>query len=60
MKNWKKELISNAGILVLISGIIHMGYTTNIGIQNNTSLLISISLVIGGVILYILLNKIIK
>jgi hypothetical protein len=60
MKNWVKELVSNAGLLVLIGGVVHLGHTVYFGSQTNTTLAISAGLVIGGVILYIILNKLIK
>ena len=60
MKNWVKQLISNAGLLVLIAGVIHLGYTVYTGIQTNGTLVVSTILVFGGLILYIVLNKLIK
>ena len=60
MKKWVKELVSNTGLLVLIGGVIHLGYTIYFGLQTNTTLIISTALVLGGLLLYVLLNKLIN
>ena len=59
MKFWK-ELLSNTGLLVLIGGVIHLGYTVYTGVQTNTTLAISTGLVLGGLLLYVLLNKLLN
>ena len=60
MKNWVKELVSNTGLLVLIGGVIHLGYTIHFGIQTNTTLGISAGIILGGIFLYVFLNKLIN
>jgi len=60
MKKFWKELLSNAGLLVLIGGVAHLGYTVYFSLQTNMTLVISTGLVLLGFILYILLNKLLK
>jgi hypothetical protein len=57
MKKFWKGLLTYGGLLVLVAGVAHLGYTVYTGIQTNGTLVISTALVLGGLILYVLLNK---
>jgi hypothetical protein len=58
MKKFWKGLISNLGLIVLIGGISFLSYIVYTQIQTNLTLGISAGLIVGGLLLYILLNKI--
>jgi len=60
MKNWVKNLLSNSGLLVLVGGVVYLSYIIYTGIQTNLTLSISIGIIFGGLILYVLLNKLLN
>ena len=60
MKKFLKGLLTHGGLLVLIGGVIHLGYTVYTGVQTNSTLIISTALILGGLLLYVLLNKLVN
>jgi len=54
-----KELLKNAGLLVILIGVIILGVVVFTGTQTNSWLGLSLGLVIGGLLTHILINKIV-
>jgi len=54
-----KELLKNAGLLVILAGVIILGVTVFTKVQTNSHLSISLTLIIIGLIGHILINKIV-
>jgi hypothetical protein len=52
-----KELLKNAGLLVILIGVIILGIVVFAGTQTNSLLGLSLGLIIGGLIAHILINK---
>ncbi len=52
-----KELLKNAGLLVILAGVIVLGVTVFTKVQTNGHLAFSLILVIGGLIAHIVINK---
>jgi uncharacterized protein (DUF983 family) len=52
-----KELIKNAGLLVILAGVIVLGVVVFTKVQTNASLSISLVLVVAGLLGHILINK---
>jgi len=52
-----KELIKNAGLLVILAGVIVLGIAIFTEVQTNSNLGLSLGLVIGGLIAHIIINK---
>lgn len=57
MKKFLKGLLSYLGLVILIGGVAFLSYIVYTQIQTNLTLGISAGLIVGGLILYILLNK---
>jgi hypothetical protein len=52
-----KDLLKNAGLLIILIGVIFLGIVVFTGAQTNTQLSISLALVIGGLIAHIVINR---
>ena len=52
-----KELIKNAGLLVILAGVIVLGVAVFTQVQTNANLGLALGLVIGGLIVHIIINK---
>jgi hypothetical protein len=55
-----KELIKNSGLIVILIGVIILGYVVFTQVQTNSKLAISAVLIVGGLVLHILVNKYVK
>lgn len=54
-----KELIKNAGLLIILIGVIILGLVVFTGAQTNSFLGLSLGLVIGGLLAHIVINKLV-
>jgi hypothetical protein len=54
-----KELIKNAGLLIILIGVIVLGVVVFTGVQTNSFLGLSLGLIIGGLIAHIVVNKLV-
>ncbi|MFO7670618.1 MAG: hypothetical protein R6W31_13240 [Bacteroidales bacterium] len=54
-----KELIKNAGLLIILIGVIILGVVVFTGVQTNSLLGLSLGLVIGGLLTHILINRLV-
>ena len=52
-----KELLKNAGLLVILIGVIVLGVVVFTKVQTNSHLTISLFLIVGGLLAHILINK---
>lgn len=52
-----KELLKNAGLLVILAGVIVLGIAVFTEVQTNSNLGLSLGLVIGGLLIHIAINK---
>jgi len=54
-----KELLKNAGLLIILIGVIILGVVVFTQVQTNTYLGLSLGLVIVGLLTHIVINKIV-
>ena len=54
-----KELIRNAGLLIILIGVIILGVVVFTGVQTNSFLGLSLGLIIGGLLAHIVINKLV-
>ena len=54
-----KELLKNAGLLVILAGVIVLGIVVFTKVQTNTHLSLSLILIVGGLLAHIVINKIV-
>jgi hypothetical protein len=54
-----KELLKNAGLLVILAGVIVLSVVVITKVQTNTYLSISLVLIILGLLAHIVINKIV-
>lgn len=54
-----KELIRNAGLLVILAGVIVLAITVYQGSQTNAYLSLSLVLIIAGLLGHIIINKVV-
>ena len=54
-----KELIKNAGLLIILIGVIVLGVVVFTGVQTNSFLGLSMGLIIGGLLAHIVINKLV-
>lgn len=52
-----KDLLKNAGLLVILAGVIVLGVSVFAKVQTNSNLSLSLILVVGGLIAHIVINK---
>lgn len=55
-----KELIKNAGLLIILIGVIILGVVVFTGVQTNSYLGLSLGLIIGGLLTHIVINKVVS
>jgi len=55
-----KALLKNAGLLIILIGVIILGIVVFSGAQTNTSLAISLVLIIAGLIGHIVIGKMVE
>ena len=54
-----KELLKNAGLLIILIGVIVLGIVVFTGVQTNVHLSISLGLIIGGLLAHIVISKLV-
>jgi len=54
-----KELLKNAGLLVILAGVIVLGIVVITKVQTNTHLSLSLILIVGGLLAHIVINKLV-
>lgn len=54
-----KELIKNAGLLIILIGVVFLGVVVFTGVQTNSFLGLSLGLIIGGLLAHIVINKLV-
>jgi hypothetical protein len=54
-----KELLKNAGLLIILIGVIILGIVVFTGVQTNSHLSLSLGLIVGGLLAHIVINKIV-
>ena len=52
-----KDLLNNAGLLIILAGVIVLGISVFTGVQTNSYLSLSLGLIVGGLIAHIVINK---
>ncbi len=55
-----KDLIRNAGLLVILAGVIVLAVTVYKGSQTNAYLSLSLVLIIAGLLGHIIINKVVN
>ena len=55
-----KELIKNAGLLIIVIGVIILGVVVFTGVQTNSYLGLSLGLIIGGLLAHIVIGKMVN
>ena len=55
-----KDLLKNAGLLIILAGVIVLGITVFTKVQTNTHLSLSLGLIVGGLIAHIVISKIVE
>ena len=54
-----KDLLKNAGLLVILAGVIVLGVSVFTKVQTNSHLSLSLALIVGGLIAHIVIGKLI-
>ncbi len=54
-----KELLKNAGLLIIMIGVIVLGVVVFTGVQTNAFLGLSLGLIFGGLLAHIVINKLV-
>lgn len=54
-----KELLRNAGLLLILIGVILLGVVVFAKVQTNSYLGISLMLIVGGLLTHIVVNKVV-
>jgi hypothetical protein len=55
-----KELLKNAGLLIILIGVIILGIIVFSGVQTNSLMGLSLGLIIGGLIAHIVIGKLVE
>ncbi len=55
-----KELLKNAGLLVILIGVIVLGISVFTKVQTNSHLSLSLVLIVGGLIAHIVIGKVVE
>lgn len=55
-----KELLKNAGLLVILAGVIILGVAVFTQVQTNTNLSLSLILVVVGLLAHIVIGKVVE
>ena len=51
------DLLKNAGLLIILAGVIVLGVSVFTEVQTNSHLSLSLGLIVGGLIAHIVINK---
>ncbi len=54
-----KDLLKNAGLLVILAGVIVLGISVFTKVQTNAHLSLSLALIVGGLLAHIVIGKIV-
>ncbi len=54
-----KELIKNAGLLIILIGVVVLGVVVFTGVQTNSFLGLSLGLIICGLLAHIVINRLV-
>jgi len=60
MKKFWNGLLSNLGLGIMIGGVAYLAYIVNFAVQTNLTLAIATGVILGGFMLYIILNKLLN
>ncbi|MFO7934027.1 MAG: hypothetical protein R6U78_08095 [Bacteroidales bacterium] len=52
-----KELLRNLGLIIILVGVVILGYVVFTEVQTNAKLAISAILILGGLLVHIFINK---
>ena len=52
-----RELLKNAGLLIILAGVIVLGVSVFTKVQTNSHLSLSLVLIVGGLIAHIVISK---
>jgi hypothetical protein len=55
-----KDLLKNAGLLVILAGVIVLGISVFTKVQTNAHLSLSLGLIVGGLLAHIVISKIVE
>ena len=55
-----KELLKNLGLMIMLVGVIILGYIVFTKVQTNAKLALSAVLIVGGLLVHIFMNKYVK
>ena len=55
-----KELLKNAGLLIILIGVIILGISVFTKVQTNSHLGLSLGLIVGGLIAHIVIGKLVE
>jgi len=54
-----KELLKNAGLLIILIGVVVLGIVVFTGVQTNSLMGLSLGLIIGGLLAHIVIGKLV-
>ncbi len=54
-----KELLKNAGLLIILAGVIVLGISVFTKVQTNSHLSLSLGLIVGGLIAHVVIGKLV-
>jgi uncharacterized protein (DUF983 family) len=54
-----KDLLKNSGLLVILAGVIVLGVVVFTKVQTNANLGLSLGLIVGGLLVHIIVNKLV-
>jgi hypothetical protein len=52
-----KELLRNLGLIIILIGVVILGYVVFAKVQTNAKLALSAALIVGGLLVHIFINK---
>ena len=55
-----KDLLKNAGLLVILAGVIVLGISVFTKVQTNPHLSLSLGIIVGGLLAHIVISKIVE
>ena len=55
-----KDLLKNAGLLVILIGVIVLGISVFTKVQTNSHLSLSLGLIVGGLVAHIVIGKLVE
>ena len=54
-----QELLKNAGLIIILIGVVVLGVVIFTKIQTNSYLLLSLGLIVGGLLAHIVINRLV-